>query len=185
MAVAVDSTAEIDTDLHHNAVNVLLYIYDQEEETATTTEIKNATGLSSANISGGHAQELERRGLIERTGSVEGKAPINTNVYTTTPRGRKEANRLLKQTDAEVPMPDGEKLALLNLLKENREGLERLSEQRTSTSVDQTEVRELREEVRDVQEQVKEISKRVDENDETLDEVYVNMEDIYNRLSEL
>lgn len=184
MAVAVDSTAEIDTDLHHNAVNVLLTIYDAEDKTATTTEIKNATGLSSANISGGHAQELERQGLIERTGSVESNAPINTNVYTTTPEGSQEANRLLKQTDAEVPMPEGEKLALLNHLKENRDNLENPSKQNHDNSTSK-EVAELQEEIRDLQAQVKEISEQVNENDETLDEVFTNMRDIYSRLSEL
>lgn len=186
MAVAVDSTVEIDTDLHHNAVNVLLYIYDQDDETATTTEIKNATGLSSANISGGHAQELECRGLIEQAGSVESKAPINTNVYTLTHRGRKEAKRLLNETEAEVPMPEGEKLALLNLLKERADDLDRVNEpDGQTTSVSEDELRDLREEVNEIREQLEDLSRTAESHEKRIDDHSSSLDRVFNILKKI
>lgn len=84
--------------LHENAIKVLLHLKeDAEGETASTMDIRDATGLSAANISGNHAKGLIERGLIEKTGTEKSGAPREANVYTLTHRGRKEANNLLKQ----------------------------------------------------------------------------------------
>lgn len=170
MAVTVDSTDGLETDLHHNAVNVLLAIYDQEDKTATTTEIRHVTGISSANISGGHAQKLEERGLIEKTGSVETEAPIATNEYKATPRGLKESKRLLKQTPAEIPMSEGKKLALLNFLEEHREEIKAFSAQSEQTSSIE-------------EQQLDDLAEQVEENTEKLDDHASAFERVFNILN--
>ena len=183
MAVAIDSTVEMDTDLHYNAVNILLAIYDAEDETANTSEIGATTGLSSANISGNHAQTLEQRGLIERAGSIESNAPNDTNVYTLTHRGRKEAKRLLKQTDAEVPMSDGEKLALLNFLKEHREELEQLSAPTSQhSSVTDQKRDELVDQIEENSAMLENLKDRIDDFDEALDIIHDHLKTLFKKV---
>ncbi|ADJ14514.1 hypothetical protein [Halalkalicoccus jeotgali] len=184
MAIAVDSTVEMDTTLHHNAVNVLLAIYDAEDETANTSQIGAVTGLSSANISGGHAQTLEREGLIERAGSVESSAPRDTNVYTVTHRGRKEAKRLLNETDAEVPMSDGEKLALLNLLKDHAGGIEQAPRSRGQDAVSREELKELRQEVAEVKSMLESHEERLNDHDDGFENAWNTLEKVVDRVVE-
>lgn len=81
-------------DLHENAVNVLLAIAGSEEERATTSEIRDVTELTAANISGNHAQTLEEEDLIERDGATNVGAPVPANVYKLTDLGRRVANEL-------------------------------------------------------------------------------------------
>ena len=173
MALAVDTTARMDTDLHHNAVNILLALYDTEDETATTTQIGTVTGLSSANISGNHAQTLEQQQLIERAGSVESNAPNATNVYKLTHRGRKEAKRLLNQTDVEVPMSDGEKLALLNFVKENRHAIEAYAEGMEGDTSSAEDPR------------VDEIVERLDNQEDRIDELHSSIKKTVQRMSRI
>ena len=175
MAIAVDSTVEMDTHLHHNAVNILLAIYDAEDETANTTQIGAVTGLSSPNISGNHAQTLEQEGLIERAGTVESSAPNDTNVYTVTHRGRKEAKRLLNQTDAKVPIADGEKLALLHFVKEHRREIEQYIEGEMAGSGGGGDD--------DLVEQVRENSKRLDDQEDALESARRTLEKVVNRVT--
>lgn len=108
--------------LHKNAAKILMYLSTQESERASTPTLRDATGLSAANISGHHALTLIEKGYIEKTGKEAGDAPKDANVYTLTHRGRKEAKRLLKRNEA--PMGEMEKVQYIRQLQNRVDELE-------------------------------------------------------------
>lgn len=170
MSATQDSGSSAETDLHENAVAILLYIADQDDEQANTSEISTATSLSSANISGGHAQTLEQQGYIEKAGSVESNAPNNTNVYKLTHQGRKESKRLSKENP--VPISDRERDLLLNVLKENLHKLDQPdgTERGSESSATKSEVKELTEAINELNERLTKHDKRLATHEKTLDE---------------
>lgn len=148
MSSSTDSPdAPAAAQIHENARAVLLYIAEAEDETASTTDIKDATGLSAANISGYHAKNLIEYGWIEKSGSVESRAPNDPNLYTLTHRGRKEAKQLLKQEPA--PMTEKERTLMVRNLQDRVEELEEALENERSPESGSIndEINELRQEV--------------------------------------
>ena len=180
MSTAADPSDGAGLSLHENAEKILMYLRTQENERASTTALRNATGLSAANISGHHALTLIEKGLIEKVGTEVGEAPKDTNVYELTHRGRKEANDLLKQNEA--PMSEEDQVRTIRHLVDRVDELE--AELATveggdgSVSVSGSEAAVSREEFEALRE-------RVDENDEALDVVYEKLSEVYDRLSNL
>ena len=176
MSTAADPSDGAGLSLHENAEKILMYLKTQENERASTTALRNATGLSAANISGHHALTLIEKGLIEKVGTEVGEAPKDTNVYELTHRGRKEANDLLKQNEA--PMSEEDQVRTIRHLVDRVDELESELAAVDAGSGSRSEAAVSREEFERLRE-------RVDDFDEALDIVYDKLEEIYGRLSKL
>lgn len=86
-------------DLARNAERVLAAIAANGDR-ANTSEIRQATGLSSSNISGTHARTLVREGLARVDGQEDVGQALPANVYVLTPEGQRVARTLEADTDA-------------------------------------------------------------------------------------
>lgn len=121
MTTAADNGDQPDAlSLHENAQNLLLALHNADNHRASTSDLRKPTGLSAANISGRHAKTLIREGWVEKVGKEDVGARSDANVYELTHRGKREANRLLR----EKPLPMSEEdrvVAIRKLKKEVRE----------------------------------------------------------------
>lgn len=158
-------SAPVESTLHENASKILRHIKSRDEEQANTTQIRDATGLTAANISGHHALSLIDNGLLEKAGTVEGDGPRDTNVYKLTPRGHKVANNLLKEKAP--PLSDEGRDAAIRDLRNQVAELKRESGSGSSdgsNGVGGDVVQELREEIRDLREETDALNEQVNDN---------------------
>lgn len=161
--------------LHENAIKVLLYLKeDATDETASTTELRDATDLSAANISGNHAKGLVERGWIEKTGTEESGAPREANVYTLTHRGRKEANNLLKQHTP--PMSEEKQIRTIRDLQNQ---VEELEDRLTSVEVQDAPSESIS------SDEFEQLRQKTQSNRKALEEAYNRLDEIYTHLEEL
>ena len=166
--------------LHDNAIQILLYLKTQEEERASTTAIRDATGLSAANISGHHAVTLIEEGYIEKTGKEPGDAPRDANVYTLTHRGRKEANNLLNERQA--PMSKADMIRHMNQLQDRVDELEAMvDEPRAESGVDD----DLLDQVETNSELVEEHEKRLEKHWQYLDRILDSLDKVSDKVQNL
>ena len=169
MSTAADPSDGAGLSLHENAEKILMYLRTQENERASTTALRNATGLSAANISGHHALTLVEKGLIEKVGTEVGDAPKDTNVYELTHRGRKEANDLLKQNEA--PMSEEDQVRTIRELQKEVRELKGDSEGTSGPSVDEN--------------RLDAIDDRLDEHEERLDELRSDIKKVIRKMSKV
>lgn len=171
-AIADNGDEPAASNVHENAQNLLLAIYNAEDQRASTTDLKEPTGLSAANISGRHAKTLIREGWVEKVGSQDVGAREDANVYEITSHGKKQANLLLRQKP--VPMSEEQRTLMVQQLRDRVDELEEQVEQQGGGSsavdeiVDQVENHEER--IGENTEAIESNSERVDKHQERLDD---------------
>lgn len=155
--------------VHENAQNLLLALYDAENQRASTSDLKEPTDLTAANISGRHAKTLIREGWAKKVGKEDVGAREDANVYEITPEGQREANRLLKRKP--VPMSEEDRTLMVQNLRDRVEELEEQVEENENQSVPD-----------DLAEQVESNTEAIEDHQSSLDRAHRILEKVVNQL---